>query len=327
MLEGPGRTGLLVAFLGLAGCDMYPVKARVPCSMQVDSEGIQRLVVDTSNGRIKIDCVADQATFEVEAVKFARGTTEDDAREHAELIRIETRRPVDQPGLLTIEVVIPRELKRRSAGADFLIRAPRALDLALQSSNGSIVVAGALGNVQSKTSNGAITLRSIQGDVLVRTSNGAVELEEIEGNVEARTSNGKITLTGVHAHDIRATTSNGTIRGRDMAGDTRLKTSNGKIDIQLATVKPAQQISVVTSNGSVSVRVPDTVNARLELHTSNGRIRTDLKNVVIREHRSGKHRFEAVLNAGGGNIELETNNGSIHFATDSTDRSRRESGG
>nr|WP_246865569.1 DUF4097 family beta strand repeat-containing protein [Cryobacterium sp. BB307] len=126
-------------------------------------------------------------------------------------------------------------------------------------------------SVEGETSNGRIELSHV-ADVDVRTSNGRVELNDVTGTVSARTSNGRIS-------------------GEGLQGDTSVETSNGAIELELET---AQNVSATTSNGSISLTVPeDSYDVTAE--TSNGSA-----NIGVPDEDGGQFQ-----------LELRTSNGSI----------------
>ncbi|HSW50064.1 MAG TPA: DUF4097 family beta strand repeat-containing protein, partial [Bryobacteraceae bacterium] len=124
-------------------------------------------------------------------------------------------------------------------GARFTIRVPRSTTLE-----------------RISTSNGSITATDIDAPVRLRTSNGRVSVEGIRGTLDVATSNGS----------IRATVSS--------AGDSepvRLRTSNGSVDLTVERLGRSD-ISVNSSNASLTVRLPDRIAADVSASTSNGSI-------------------------------------------------------
>ena len=65
-----------------------------------------------------------------------------------------------------------------------------------------------------------------------------------------------------------------------------------------------------TVNGSVTLTVPASVDADVEIRTTNGRITTDLP---ITTTRSSRRRVEGTLGDGGPELRLKTVNGSVRL--------------
>lgn len=122
------------------------------------------------------------------------------------------------------------------------------------------------------TVNGGITLRSVEGDFVASTTNGAVRVEEARGRVD-------------------------------------VSTTNGSIRAEMSEVTPNADMSFSTTNGAVTVTLPEDVATRLRLRTTNGGISVDFP--VAIEGKSNRRRVDADLNGGGGTLRVSTTNGSI----------------
>ena len=69
-------------------------------------------------------------------------------------------------------------------------------------------------------------------------------------------------------------------------------------------------LSFSTVNGSISLDLPDDVNADLDARWVNGRLEADLPFRLI--GRVSRHSAKGVLGEGGPELNLKTVNGSIH---------------
>jgi hypothetical protein len=131
-----------------------------------------------------------------------------------------------------------------------------------------------------------------QMDLELRAHNGGLRVEDVTGRIEMSTTNGGISLTGV-------------------AGDVRGRTSNGGLDIRLAgTSWQGAGLDVRTTNGGVTLRVPDGYSATLETGTVNGRINTELPLTVQGDLR---REISAQLGRGGAPIRARTTNGAVRI--------------
>lgn len=295
------------------GCTAYLVRSEIPEHATAGFDKITEVCVDTSNGEILIDCDPTRKDVDIRAVKFARGLTPEDAREHAERIGIESEPDAGKPTTLRVAAVIPTMESGRGPGVDFHIALPPSATLRLHTRNGRVTVDGARAGLTATTSNGRMIVRNVRGDIELRTSNGAIEARDVEGNADLHTSNGGITLTRVGRTRLAAETTNGDIRADAVAGDMRLWSSNGRIELRVASVTDKPRIEAVTSNGRVLVELPKSVSARLDVRTSNGRVvslLSDLKDCDI-----GRAHLRATLNDGRGTVRIKSSNGSITIQT------------
>jgi len=127
-------------------------------------------------------------------------------------------------------------------------------------------------DVNLETSNGSLVVDGVKGRIDMESSNGSVRLTDVGGRVNARTSNGSVHVT---------------LSGRYWEGDG---------------------MTVVTSNGSARLDIPNDFNARLIAGTNNGGMDIDFP-VTVQNFRS--KRIDTTLGTGGATIEMRTSNGSL----------------
>ena len=140
------------------------------------------------------------------------------------------------------------------------------------------------------TSNGAVQISGTKGDVKTTSSNGAIVIENVDGYVSATTSNGRI--------EIKGTT-----------GIKDLQSSN--LGIYAEVYDFQGNISISTSNGGITVYINPSLNADIEMTTSNGQISISglSLNMTISEekHKAGE------LGDGGNTLDIHTSNGNINL--------------
>ena len=124
----------------------------------------------------------------------------------------------------------------------------------------------------------------------LEASNGGIRLEGLGGEVEATTTNGGISVTG-GAGRIRGETTNGGLRV-ELTGSTW---SGGGLDLR-------------STNGGVTIRVPDGYSAELETGTVNGGLDLDFP-VTIRGRVN--RTIRTTLGEGGPLIRAMTTNGGV----------------
>ena len=127
-----------------------------------------------------------------------------------------------------------------------------------------------------------------------RTVNGSVRADDLGADVLAQTVNGSINIS---------------TRGRAEAN-----TVNGAIEAEMGRADWSSDVSFETVNGSITLTLPENVNADVRARTVNGRIRTDLP---LTNSEVSRRRLEGTLGDGGPELELETVNGSISLRSSS----------
>ncbi len=313
-----GTCGLLV------GCDAYMAECKIDVHRLIPDPGddeavaldkVKHVRIETVNGRVEVRGEEGRKGLEFHAVKRARGTTLADARSWAERITIDVGPDPGDPSVLCIVAKRPLGSSGRSCGVSFEVSVDPALALDVKSSNGRITVFDADADVRAVTSNGSVVVDRADGRVHAESGNSDITCLQVRGPLVAKTSNGKITLKDVRQGPIKAETSNGKIKADDVSGQIKLTTSNGAITLAVRDEPLAPQIDVKTSNGPVDVKLPAAAKARLKARTSNGRIETHFDGAKVGDLETDRNSMSAVLNDGGGTVDLTTSNGRISLET------------
>ncbi|HXH29070.1 MAG TPA: DUF4097 family beta strand repeat-containing protein [Candidatus Polarisedimenticolia bacterium] len=242
------------------------------------------LRIHNSNGRTKVTG-EERTDIEVTSYKTARAESQEAAAELLEEIQVVF---TETPEGLDLEVETPRRWNRRG-GAHLCVRVPQSIMLAVSAANGRVHIENIRGGVRAKSTNGAVCVDDVVGDVEIATSNAKVACTCTRGRLTARSSNGKIEIDEHHG-SIDASTSNGLIRARI--------DELGKEGIQMAT-----------SNGRITLHLPEEVDAELDIRVDNGVIRNDRS--LEKTSRDSGGRVLGRLGSGGPMIKLRTSNGSV----------------
>lgn len=136
------------------------------------------------------------------------------------------------------------------------------------------IYAPASTNLDLSTRNGGISIEGMSGRTEFQSLNGGVSLNALSGDVSGTTTNGGITV--------------------DLDGDSW---SGRGLDVE-------------TTNGGVSVLVPNGYSAQLETGTVNGRVDIDFPVMV---EGTFDDRLSTTLGDGGKTIRVVTTNGSVRI--------------
>jgi DUF4097 and DUF4098 domain-containing protein YvlB len=125
----------------------------------------------------------------------------------------------------------------------------------------------------------------------LRTMNGSLSLSALDGNIKAETTNGSLKLD-------------------QLAGDVHVSTTNGSIKANLAgSTWQGSGLSATTTNGAVSVSVPNPYSAHLVAGTTNGGTSINVPGI---DQTGGRHReINTTLGSGGPTLTFETTNGGV----------------
>jgi hypothetical protein len=129
-------------------------------------------------------------------------------------------------------------------------------------------------------------------DVAAHTMNGGISIADVSGDLDFDAMNGGIQLTGV-------------------AGDVRGRTTNGGLRVELAGSRwEGRGLDAQTTNGGVTLIVPDGYGAELETGTVNGGFDIDFP-VTVRG-RIGR-TLRTTLGSGGPPVRAITTNGGVRI--------------
>lgn len=330
----------------VTGCDIEKAEYQRTENLGVPLASGSNLVAETSFGSITVTG-ADVAECNVIAIISAGASTEEEAKEIAEEVEIETEL-VDKT--LTVKAKKPQIKKEQSIGVSFEIIIPKQTDVECSSSFGAIQLANINGNAKTKTSSGSITAENIKGSVKLDTSFGSINCNNISGgDIELKTSSGKIALTKAAFGNCSSHTSFGSITSSELAGKSLTLKSNsgsinltevsagtadiftsfgrincrritssdltagsnsGNIDIVCSDSTPAEiNANVVTSFGSIDFVTPPGFSGQVELATNFGSVNTNLPITITGE--VSKKKLTGKIGEGKGKLHLETRSGSI----------------
>jgi hypothetical protein len=146
--------------------------------------------------------------------------------------------------------------------------------------------------VEAGTVNGEMRVRDVTSDVTASTVNGRLEVSNVGGEVDASTVNGS----------VRVTTRNGPVDA---------STVNGDIDVRMAALSKSGDMNFHTVNGSVTLEMPESLDARVSIGTMHGSISSDYP--VQLSGKFGPRHAQGTIGRGGREIDVETVNGSVEL--------------
>jgi DUF4097 and DUF4098 domain-containing protein YvlB len=179
------------------------------------------------------------------------------------------------------------------------VETPGKLDLDARVADGNLSASNLAGSIQIHAGDGAVTLDDIKGDVHLVASDGAVSLHNAVGTVDARGSDGSMKIDGQFTA-------------------VQLQTSDGSLDFTLA---PGSQLTgasqIKSSDGRVSIRLPQTLSADMDVATGDGHLNCSLPLTIdhYNSRESGGHHLHGRLNNGGVPFSIRASDGNVSITT------------
>ena len=128
--------------------------------------------------------------------------------------------------------------------------------------------------------------------------------------LDMQTTNGDVRVRGATAEVVVGTT-NGSVRAETSGGPVRAHTTNGSIEARMRELGSARDLDFSTTNGSVVVEVPATLQGEVDMSTVNGSVFTDFPMTV--SGRIDRRRLRATIGDGSRRVRLRTVNGNVEL--------------
>ena len=150
-----------------------------------------------------------------------------------------------------------------------------------------------------------------EGRINLHTGDGKIEVTSFKGEMDLRSSDGSQLIDAVDGK-LRATTGDGHIRANGRFDELELKTGDGPVEVRAAAGSSLSTgWRLETGDGSVTLEIPETLAADVDLHTGDGHI--DLEIPVTTEGKLRENNVHGKINGGGNLMTIRTGDGSIHL--------------
>jgi DUF4097 and DUF4098 domain-containing protein YvlB len=132
----------------------------------------------------------------------------------------------------------------------------------------------------------------LRSNLSLKTNNGGISIADVSGRMEFSALNGGVSL-------------------RRVGGNVRGGTTNGGLHVELSGDRwDGEALDVSTTNGGVSMSIPENYSAHLETATVNGRLNVDFP-VTVRGNIS--RELAVNLGSGGPTVRATTTNGGVNI--------------
>ena len=182
-------------------------------------------------------------------------------------------------------------LRPQRHSATVTVSVPRKCPTQVGVVSATAVMSGISSRASVKSVSGGITLDGITGDVDANTVSGALEAQGINGRLNFRTVSGDLTLADGWLERLDASVVSG-----DVTAD---------IDLD-----PLGGMQVTTVSGEVVLRLPAEADARVNLHSVSGDVRSEFAE-LRRSSAPASRSVSGNLGAGSGQVSVTTMSGRV----------------
>jgi DUF4097 and DUF4098 domain-containing protein YvlB len=183
-------------------------------------------------------------------------------------------------------------------------------DLSISVSAARISTEHTTGALNLDTGSGSVSVVDAQGEVNLDTGSGAVTVDGIRGNdLSMDSGSGATTVNNVDVKTLKADVGSGGLRlGRVRASVVRVDVGSGGVDIDM--VSAVEELIVDGGSGGVTVRLPATQGADVDIETGSGGIESDF---AVQTTRFGRDHLRGQIGNGRGRIRIESGSGRVRL--------------
>ncbi|UCF79773.1 MAG: DUF4097 family beta strand repeat protein [Candidatus Eiseniibacteriota bacterium] len=208
-----------------------------------------------------------------------------------------------------LDLTVPRRCNLSLSTVDGAVRVSEIEgSVSTSTVDGSIRVEGVRGDVRAHSVDGSCTVIAVEGDVDAGTTDGTVEVLEVRGDVSCKSVDGSCTLSDVMG-SVKANSVDGRIRIEGVLSGLSASAVSGSIGVAaLDGSSVTDSWKITTVDGSVTLKLPETISADIKASTIDGRVSLG---VPAEFQLKSKRSVVATLGKGGGTISISTTDGSI----------------
>jgi len=198
------------------------------------------------------------------------------------------------------------------ARADLRIAVPPGRQLSVYLAVGEVSVTNVNGDLHINAASAPVTASNTRGELDIDVGSGPVQVTQSRGDLSVDTGSGGVTASRLNSNQLSIDTGSGNIQVTGLtAPQVALQTGSGSVTADLSG--EVWNVNVETGSGDVTLKVPPTLAAEVDIETSSGEIETDFEVAVTRharDHMTGR------IGDGGGKIAIETGSGGIKLVKD-----------
>jgi lia operon protein LiaG len=214
------------------------------------------------------------------------------------------------------------------AHADLRVLVPNGMTLFIRTGVGETTVDNVEGTLDVSSSAGHVSVSHLRGPLTIDNGSGGTELTDVTGDVNLDSGSGGATLDGIRGGTLHMDVGSGSLRGRAIemreivadvgSGGVRLagvktqklhlETGSGGSDVELLT--PVDDVQIEAGSGGVTLRLPSSLGATVDIETGSGGIDTDFE---VKVSRMERRALRGTVGDGRGRIKIESGSGNVRL--------------
>lgn len=235
---------------------------------------------------------------------------------------------------VVFEVKMPRRSNHRnSEGSQLTFFVPHDSQVHFEGINTQVMISGVQGGSDIETVNGEIEASNLGGDIRLNTVNGRIQgsglngdirYSAVNGNIDDKDSKGTLRFEAVNG-DLTSDTQASSLRAESVNGEinftlantqqVKINTVNGQTNVKVGALLPDAQIEIETVSGSVTLSLPKSLSAKVEVQAhAGGKISNSLTTDKVKKAKYGpSSSLKFDMGSAQADIEIDTINGHIRL--------------
>jgi lia operon protein LiaG len=227
-----------------------------------------------------------------------------------------------------------RRVEVRSSGdgfeahADVRVIVPKGKAVFLRHGMGETTIDNVDGRLDVSVAASRVRATHVRGALTLDTGSGGVEVTDMTGDLVLDSGSGGAVLDGVRGGKLNLDIGSGSLRGRaidvsELAADVgsggvrlsgvktprlHLEAGSGGSDIEL--LGPVDDVQVEAGSGGVTLRLPASLGATVDIETGSGGIDTDFE---VKVQRMERHALRGTVGNGRGRVRIEAGSGTVRL--------------
>lgn len=227
-----------------------------------------------------------------------------------------------------------RRVEVRSSGegleahADLHVIVPKGKALFLRHGVGETTIENVDGRLDVDVAASRVRATHLRGTMRLDSGSGGVEVTDMTGDLVLDSGSGGAALDGVRGGKLDLDIGSGSLRGRaievrELSADVgsggvrlsgvktprlHLETGSGGSDVEL--LAPIEDVQVEAGSGGVTLRLPASLGATVDVATGSGGIDTDFE---VKVQRMERHALRGTVGDGRARVRIEAGSGTVRL--------------
>jgi lia operon protein LiaG len=227
-----------------------------------------------------------------------------------------------------------RRIEVRSSGdgleahADVRVMVPKGKAVFLRHGMGETTIDNVDGRLDVSVAASRVRATRVRGALKLDTGSGGVEVSDMTGDLTLDAGSGGASIDGVRGGKLNLDIGSGSLRGRaievsELVADVgsggirlagvktprlHLETGSGGSDVEL--LGPVDDVQVEAGSGGVTLRLPASLGAQVDISTGSGGIDSEFD---VKVQRMERHALRGTVGDGRGRVRIEAGSGTVRL--------------